>query len=199
MIKNMEKNHLQTINSNTDKKELRRIIKEMKNNLELEEIVYKSNEIIKKLIESEEYKKSNKIYVYVNYNQEVITADLIEKALADKKEVLVPKVYGEVMKFHKIKAMSELAPGAYGILEPVNDDIDEQPYGLMLLPGLAFDKKGNRMGYGGGFYDKYLEANKNFIKVALAYDFQLLDITLPHEEHDIGFDVIITEQRSIRI
>lgn len=107
--------------------------------------------------------------------------------------VLVPKVYGRDMKFHRITALSELKPGKYGILEPDNTDICEPKQGLMIMPGLAFDKEHHRAGYGGGFYDRYLEQHPAFYKAAVAFSFQIVD-HIETERYDLKPDCIITEQ-----
>lgn len=179
------------------KKTLRNRIKGMKLSMSKEEIDDKSNKITERLISMSEYENAKRIYAYVSYNQEVSTAGFIRKAIADGKCVLVPRVYGDIMKYHVIKSLNELKPGAYGILEPDNDITDDVFEGFMLLPGLAFDEKKHRMGYGGGFYDKYLSEHKNHFKVALAYDFQVFD-NIPAEEFDVPADVIVTEDRVIR-
>jgi 5-formyltetrahydrofolate cyclo-ligase len=179
------------------KAELRRQIKEKKRQLTKDEMLENSQIIIEKLMSQPEYQTSSRLYAYVSYNQEVSTHTLIEMALQDGKTVLVPKVYGDVMKYHEIHSMQELKPGAYGILEPECEEPDYVHEGLLLLPGLAFDYNRHRMGYGGGFYDKYLSEYPNHTKIALAYDFQLLR-TIPEEEHDIPADMIITEQHIIR-
>lgn len=97
------------------------------------------------------------------------------------------------MKFHRITALSELKPGKYGILEPDNTDIREPEQGLMIMPGLAFDKEHHRAGYGGGFYDRYLEQHPAFYKAAVAFSFQIVD-HIETERYDLKPDCIITEQ-----
>lgn len=192
MIKNMENQH-----PKQTKQSLRNRIKEMKRSMPEKEIDEKSNKILEKLISIPEYEISERIYAYVSYNQEVSTAGFIKKAISDGKCVLVPKVYGDIMRYHIIKSFDELKPGAYGILEPDNDMTDDVYEGFMLLPGLAFDEKKHRMGYGGGFYDKYLSGHKKHFKAALAYDFQVFD-SIPAEEYDVPADIIVTEERIIR-
>ena len=105
----------------------------------------------------------------------------------------MPKVYGRDMKFHRITTLSELKPGKYGILEPDNTDICEPEQGLMIMPGLAFDKEHHRAGYGGGFYDRYLEQHPAFYKAAVAFSFQIVD-HIETESYDLKPDCIITEQ-----
>ncbi|MBP2031753.1 5,10-methenyltetrahydrofolate synthetase [Clostridium algifaecis] len=94
----------------------------------------------------------------------------------------------------EIKKFSELVPGAYNILEPESTEfkVDEKSIDLSYIPGVAFDSSGGRIGYGGGYYDRFLQKlEKNSKKIALCYDFQVLD-TVPTETHDIMIDSIIT-------
>ena len=101
------------------------------------------------------------------------------------------KVQGEIMHFYEITALSDCVPGAFGILEPAGEEKDRiTTPGFMLVPGLAFDKNGNRLGYGGGFYDKYLASHEEIITAALGYDFQIVE-KVPSEPHDKKMDYLI--------
>lgn len=136
------------------------------------------------------YQNAKSIYGYLSYNQEVRTLPILAAAQKDGKRVAVPKVYGDEMKFIWLDDLSAIAPGAYGIPEPVADGpLAEDPGALMLMPGLAFDPQGHRCGYGGGFYDKFL-AREPHPTVALCYDFQMY----PHldtDEYDIPVDLVL--------
>lgn len=176
-----------------DKGAVRKQVREQKKQLSREEIDLRSRRILDNLYLMDIYKDAQRIYVYVNYNQEVNTSFLIDKALNDGKTVLVPKVLGDEMVFYRITSRQELDSGAYGIPEPKEGCIMDDMYeGLMILPGLAFDKKHHRIGYGGGFYDRYLTEHPDFMKLALCYDFQVFDV-IETEEFDVPVDVIITE------
>lgn len=179
-----------------DKSTIRTKIRQQKRALNKEEILTLSKACIKKLLELDVIKNYDVICPYVSYNQEVATWDLIKQLLHMKKRVAVPKVLGTEMEFYYIKQFSDLCPGAYGILEPVMEQILEEPKALVIMPGLAFDEKKNRIGYGGGFYDKYLEKHKDYFKVALAYEFQIFE-TLEVEQFDIKPDIIVTDKRVI--
>lgn len=185
----------QLINFET-KSELRKWIRDRKKHLTKEQIKKRSEQILGAILQLPEYKKATHIYAYVSYNEEVSTFAFLESVLRSGKTLCVPKVYGEIMKFHIITSLEDLKPGAYGILEPCNDLIDEKNSGFMLLPGLAFDRAGHRLGYGGGFYDKYLSEHKDFIKVAAAYDFQVVS-KVNYESQDIPVDVVVTEDEVI--
>ena len=181
------------------KKEIRKYINNCKSLMNSCEVLEKSILIQNLLMEQEEYKKSDRIYIYVNYNREVITTDIIRKSLAVGKKVYVPKIQDNVIKFHEIHSIEDdLALGAYGILEPTYDSPDDLRDGLLVMPGLAFDMEFHRIGYGGGFYDKYLTLPNSHIKLALAYDFQIFDI-ITTDEFDVKVDAIITQDLVIRV
>ena len=110
-----------------------------------------SAELAEKLFAHPAYQRAEALYGYLSYNQEVRTAAILERAQQDGKRVAVPKVYGDTMKFLWLDDLGAVAPGAYGIPEPVADGpVAEDPAALVLMPGLAFDREGHRMGYGGG-------------------------------------------------
>lgn len=164
----------------------------------LSEISEKSERICKRFMEQDFYKSADVIYLYAPYNQEIITWSIIEDAVRSGKRTAVPKCFGDVMEFFYITSKDELLPGAYGIPEPSGDKdklVNEKDV-LILMPGLAFDTQMGRIGYGGGFYDKYLDSHKDtkFFKAALAYDFQILD-GLPLEEHDYRIDALVTASK----
>lgn len=174
-----------------DKKALRAEIRAKKRAMTAQEIEEKSAALAKAFYETAEYKNAKTIYGYLPYNQEVRTAQMLAHALADGKQVAVPKVYGDEMKFILLSDLSQVAKGYAGIPEPVADGpVAEDPTALVLMPGLAFDPEGHRLGYGGGFYDKFLAAEPDHPTLALCYDFQML----PHldtESYDIPVDRVL--------
>lgn len=183
---------------NQSKLQIRNCIKEIKKSMTEVEISEKSSKIQNLLMETEEFKAAMNIYIYINYNQEVVTTDIIEKSLELGKKVYVPKVCGDVIRFYRITSVTDdLAPGAFGILEPTGECTDESCEGLLIMPGLAFDKEFHRIGYGGGYYDKYLSHQTAHIKIALAYEFQILE-SIPEDEFDVKVDIIITENKVTR-
>ena len=118
-----------------------------------------SAELAEKFFALEEYKKAAAIYGYLPYNQEVRTVPMLERAIREGKRVAVPKVYGEEMKFIYLDDLSRVEKGYAGIHEPIDDGpVADDPTALVLMPGLAFDPEGHRIGYGGGFYDRFLAA-----------------------------------------
>ena len=174
-----------------DKKQLRSIIREKKRAMTPEEIREKSRILMEKLLKTELYQKAQTIYGYLSYNQEVQTLPILAKALEEGKRVAVPKVYGEEMRFLYLEDLSLVAPGFGGIPEPIADSpVAEDPHALVLMPGLAFDPEGHRIGYGGGFYDKFLAAEPSHPTLALCYDFQVLS-SLETDPHDIPVDQVL--------
>ena len=174
-----------------DKKELRRSIRERKRAMTEEEIVTRSEKLGVLFAQSEAYKNAKTIYGYLPYNQEVRTVPMLEQALKDGKKVAVPKVYGDEMKFLYLDDLSKVSKGYAGIPEPIADEpVADDETALVLMPGLAFDPAGHRIGYGGGFYDKFLAAEPNHPTLALCYEFQMLP-ELHTEEHDIPVDTVL--------
>ena len=174
-----------------DKKELRRTIRERKRAMTEEEIVSRSEKLGVLFSQSEAYKAAKTIYGYLPYNQEVRTVPMLEQALKDGKRVAVPKVYGDEMKFLYLDDLTKVSKGYAGIPEPIADGpVADDTTALVLMPGLAFDPQGHRIGYGGGFYDKFLAAEPNHPTLALCYEFQMLP-ELHTEEHDIPVDTVL--------
>ena len=174
-----------------DKKELRRSIRERKRAMTEEEITARSEKLGELFTASEAYRSAKTIYGYLPYNQEVRTVPMLEQALKDGKRVAVPKVYGDEMKFLYLEDLSAVAKGYAGIPEPIADEpVADDETALVLMPGLAFDPQGHRIGYGGGFYDKFLAAEPSHPTLALCYEFQMLP-SLETEAHDIPGDYVL--------
>ena len=174
-----------------DKKELRRQIRDLKRAMTEEEINRSSARLGELFADSEQYKAARSIYGYLPYNQEVRTIPMLERALAEGKRVAVPKVIGDVMRFIWITDLTQVEKGYAGIPEPVDDGpVADDPSALVLMPGLAFDPQGHRIGYGGGFYDRFLTQEPTHPTVALCYAFQMFD-SLETEEFDIPVDCVL--------
>ncbi len=174
-----------------DKKELRAMIRARKRAMSVQQIEDASRALGEQLRVCEAYRNARTIYGYLPYNQEVRTVPMLEQALRDGKAVAVPKVYGEEMRFIRMTDLSAVTQGYAGIPEPVADGpVAEDPQALVLMPGLAFDPQGHRIGYGGGFYDRFLAAEPEHPTVALCYDFQMLE-HVDTEEFDIPVDVVL--------
>lgn len=147
----------------------------------------------------EVYQNAELLLFYVSYRSEADTRQLMKEALEAGRNVAVPKVVGSDMVFYRMTEFSQLVEGYKGILEPDTEKCKAVIGGLpkrtiLFVPGCAFDKKGGRMGYGGGFYDRFMEQHPDMLKVALAYEEQLVE-EVPREAHDKTVDVIVTEER----
>ncbi len=167
---------------------------EKRNNLDIQQVVYKSNLIINKLTSLREFQISKFILLYLDFKNEVSTKNLLDACLCQNKRIAVPYVISkekgnERMVASEVKDIKkEFAVGSYGILEPKRDyirEIDVNHIDLVVVPGVAFDFNLNRIGYGAGYYDRFLKnSNKNSFKIGIAYDFQVVD-NLPSEKNDI--------------
>ena len=174
-----------------NKQELRRAIRERKRAMTAEEIEARSAVLAEKFAQSDAYKAAKTIYGYLPYNQEVRTVPMLRRALEEGKRVAVPKVYGDDMKFIYLDDLSQVAKGYAGIPEPVDDGpVATDTQALVLMPGLVFDKAGHRIGYGGGFYDRFLSREPDHPTVALCYDFQVME-KIETESFDIPVDVVL--------
>lgn len=174
-----------------NKQELRRAIRERKRAMTEEEIVERSNALAEKFYNSPAYQAASTIYGYLPYNQEVRTVPMLQRALDEGKRVAVPKVYGEEMRFIYLEDLTQVSKGYAGIPEPIADaPVAEDQQALVLMPGLAFDPQGHRIGYGGGFYDRFLAKEPHHPTLALCYEFQM-QAHLDTEEFDIPVDTIL--------
>ena len=200
-----------------EKKNIRKRILSLRNEIPIKLREEKSNKILQKLYGLELYKKTEVMLTYVDYQSEVITTPLIARALSENKKVFTPKVSidetkSEEMEFYRIKGMKDLAEGYKSIREPICGESFPEGIGsykasikkdsmeiadvLMVIPGVAFDQVGHRIGYGKGFYDRYLirltEAGIKAYRIALCYECQMIS-GVPYENHDIIMDMVITE------
>jgi 5-formyltetrahydrofolate cyclo-ligase len=163
---------------------------ERRNVLDSGEIARLSKRVQEFVINSKEFKSAKVIGAYYAFGSEVKTDLIIEKAKALGKKVALPSVEGESLAFYELSSGKYLVKGRFGIMEPL-------PYGpvdkmdLLVVPGIAFDKKGYRLGYGKGYYDKFL-AKKDLFSIGLAYSFQLIE-SLPKGEYDKRLDAVATE------
>lgn len=181
-------------------------MKKMRNQLSNEKRNQWNSELFQKLINLNEYQSCSKLFTYISFQSEPDTIRIIKLALKEHKKVYVPRVEGTNMQFYEINSLERLERSNYGIPEPEMDEKKRYSFdtqnteasNLMLLPGLAFDIAGNRIGYGGGYYDKYLSgfSDNHFNKIALAYEFQILD-HLNTSEYDKKADLILTPDRKI--
>ena len=180
------------------KKEMRKQILEKRNSLTKEEIKEKSKLIEEKLFSLPEYKKAKTVSFFVSFGSEVDTHDMIKEALKEK-EVCVPVVQGDYIALSKINGLGDLdKEGKYGILEPSSIiEVDKEMVDLIIVPGVAFDKKGYRIGYGKGYYDNLLRDYKGNT-IGLCFALQMIG-KVPVKEHDVRVKKVITEKEIIYI
>lgn len=180
---------------------LRKGLLEKRKNLPLKDKMKLSGKIKNRLLNLEEYKRAKTILCYMPINNEVDVTEFIINSLKNKKNIALPKVNKKEcsMDLFKIKNICEdLEIGCYNILEPKIEKtkkLDYRDIDLIIVPGIAFDLKGSRIGYGKGYYDKLLK-NSGAVKIGAAYEFQVHD-KLPKECHDACVDKIVTEKRII--
>lgn len=152
-----------------------------------------------KLINSDVYKNADEILVYAAIRGETDTEHIIKRALSDGKKVALPKSYNNgIMEFYYINSINDFVIGKYKIPEPPDTNKCSGDTGLIIVPGTAFDRDGNRCGYGAGYYDRYLSIHKNLCTAAICFSFQVYD-RIEHSEHDIKQDVIFTEKEIIYV
>ncbi|OUP50872.1 5-formyltetrahydrofolate cyclo-ligase [Lachnoclostridium sp. An181] len=174
------------------KREIRQRMQRARLAMQKQEWMEKSRAICERLIAHPLFLHANGILVYMDMKNEVCTKQIIRAAWEQNKKVGIPKVQGKRMEFYEICSFNETAPGTFGVCEPTAGKQIFSEGMLMVMPGVAFDRKKNRIGYGAGYYDAYLKAHPDMPKAALAFEFQVLR-EVPAEEHDIRPDILITE------
>jgi 5-formyltetrahydrofolate cyclo-ligase len=181
------------------KDDIRKEIVSKRDSLSQEELREKSRLIFEKVTATTEYQEAENILIYASMRSEVITDDIILDALAVGKNVFCPRVINKEageMAFIRIYSPEDLKEGYFGIREPELTEDSEVAGGdgLVIVPGVAFDRDCNRIGYRGGFYDRYLMKHRNLMAMAIAFECQVLDDTvIPAQEHDVAPGKIITE------
>lgn len=178
------------------KKDIRKRVLAERKTLSFEAQTEKTQKIYEQVISHPLFLDAGEIYCYIDYNHEAGTKKLIEKSWELGKNVAVPKVIGDQMEFFYITSFDELKEGYYKIMEPVTEEKADAPEALVIMPGAAFDEECSRIGYGGGFYDKYLERHPGYRRIALAFELQITE-HVPADTYDIKPEVIITEKRII--
>ena len=189
-----------------DKKILRKEILARRSALSVQERQEKSGKIAAAVVGLEEFQKSDKVLLYVPIRGEVETEEIYQSARMLSKDIYYPRVQGREMEFYLVNETTEFETSPYGIREPKPETtIAYEPKAsdrvFVVIPGAAFDRAGNRIGYGGGYYDKYLDWLKGWLpseqicKVAVAYECQIVEVGLIEKEpHDIKVDYVIMEE-----
>lgn len=181
------------------KQQLRTRYLERRNELPAAERKEKSIRVIHNLRNLPAFQKADAVLIYLNYRSEVETIPFVEELLDHaEKKILVPKVFGMDIRFFQIESLKDVESGYQGILEPKEgtvefSELELSPKNcLMVLPGSVFDRKCNRMGYGKGFYDRFMKQVPEMYGVGLSFDCQLAP-AVPVQEHDYRMDALVTE------
>lgn len=180
---------------------------EKRRSLPFEEVYRLSAIVQKRFLSSAFFKQAASLALYASFSNEIMTDDIWAAAVKDDKKVYFPRVVkpthgagAKHLEFFMVDSLDDLAPGTYEVREPKGhgEKIEVSEIGLAVVPGLAFDAKGGRLGFGKGYYDMAL-SKMNCPVVALAYDFQVLKHDLPMSGHDVRVIAIVTETRIIVI
>lgn len=158
----------------------------------------KSRKITEKVIQHPKYQEAELVLAYIDAKGEVKTREMIEHAWKSGKQVAVPKVHGDVMKFYQISSYEELEAGCFEIMEPkirCREVTELSEKSVVIMPGVAFDMQGNRVGYGKGYYDKYFSQYTDVYKIAVALSLQIVD-DIPADDLDIKADCVMTESEA---
>lgn len=179
---------------------IRKNVLEIRNQLSDIDIIKFSKIINKKIINSKEFKNANCIGIYYPIGSEVQTFDIIRESLIMNKQIGLPRVINsEIIKFYLILEKSlgqiKLTKEKYGVMINSDSNVDLEAIDLLLIPGVAFDKKCNRIGYGKGFYDKYIQTTNPAKKIGLAFQKQIVE-QIPINKHDKKLDLIVTEKNN---
>lgn len=179
------------------KTELRKKCIEKRKTLGQDYIKNQSDIITRKILNSEEYKKANSIFTYIATCGEVNTSALIKQALCEDKTIIVPVLINKTeMDAGIVYRDTVFIKNRYNIDEPKTKNFYTGKIDIIITPGLSFDKRGSRLGYGGGYFDRFFEKHKEALKIGLCLD-EFIASSLPNESHDIKMDIIITQSMEI--
>lgn len=147
-----------------------------------------------------EFAAAHSLALYSPILNEVFTEEIFGQARSLNKRVVYPRVQGAGMEFYPVNSRDDLRPGNFAVLEPQGGrPVPVADLDLLLVPGVAFDQTGHRLGYGKGYYDRQLQLRSAGCRlVGLCFEFQLLSV-LPAEDHDVRMDLLVTEQRTLRL
>ncbi len=190
-----------------NKKDIRKLFREKRDMLSGDETEQRSEEICKRILELPEYEEADAVLCYMAFRNEVNLKNVMLTAWLSGKKVFLPRMDGKEMEFFLVKEEDRLILNDTGIEEPDRSAgvLSEYIYPgqklLMIVPGVVFDRYGYRLGYGGGYYDRYLAANRDRYEIktaAAAFSIQLYEGRLPVEEFDAAVDMVVTEESVIR-
>lgn len=175
------------------KKTIRKLMLDKRAQLNKEQTLAVGESVYNKLLTLNEFVNAKSCFCYVDFKNEVPTKKIMD--YFKNKSLFVPVVDGEIM--HAVEFADLGTKNNFGVCEPINYKIVQKCPDISVIPLVACDVLGNRIGFGKGYYDKYL-ANKQTVKIAVCYDFQVID-SVPSQPQDIKMDYIITEKRIIKV
>ncbi len=184
------------------KEELRKKARETRSSLEEDELLRLSSRIKNNLFSLKEVVETSVINCYASFQSEVYTFDILPEILKLGKTLTVPKKKEKHLELYDVSYsdIRKLEQNRWGIYEPLGNTkrLDVKEHDIIITPGIAFDLRGNRLGYGGGYYDRLFSSSNRALKIALAFEKQIID-KVPSEKHDIRLDMIITEKDCYKI
>lgn len=186
---------------------VRKKILDLRNQMSIHDRMEKSKRIFRRVFELEEFIEYSLLMAYVDFGSEVMTREFIGMCLDSGRRVALPVIVSKGTERYMVACEvkdieSELKTGAYGIPEPCIETagiLDAADLEMIVVPGIAFGKNMHRIGYGKGYYDRFLSglSGQNCIKTGVGFDIQLLDC-IPFETHDMPLDIIVTENETVR-
>ena len=180
---------------NSEKTSLREFLLEKRDGTSFDLLKIASKSILKKLKKIESFRNAQKIGAYYPIGSEILTQDIMQEALSEGKDVFLPKVIGKNMEFRKIENFSNLENGSFDIMEPRNECPVDNNLDVILVPTVGISPTGVRLGYGHGFYDRFLAENK-IETISLTLEKQIIK-NIPRSDHDVIINWIVTEDRVI--
>ena len=182
--------------SNPEKAALRKHLLEKRDSISFDLMEIQSKRICSKLTKTKIISEARSVGCYSSIGSEVQTNEIINHLLKEGKIVSLPKVSEEMMEFRRIDDITKLEKGEFDIPEPKDNSPIQEQHDVILVPCVGLDNHGNRIGYGFGFYDRYLDGN-NAVKIALTYSKQIVK-TIPVSTYDVKMDWVITEKDVIK-
>lgn len=177
-----------------EKKDIRKQILAVREGLSEKEVREKSEEICSRLYEMACFRQAEVIYGYMPIRKEADIRPLLKRILEEGKKLALPRVCGDGMDFYQIASFQDLTEGSFHVMEPKEYCKKTEEDGLVLVPGVVFDKRGGRIGYGKGYYDKYFAVHSRKLqKIGIGYTIQIID-TIPTTSLDIPLDGLVSEE-----
>lgn len=182
--------------NNLEKANLRKVLLQKRDSTSYDFIKLASQKIKNKLKQIEFFRKAKKIACYYPIGSEVLTQEIMQELLSNGKEICLPKVEGDLLDFRKISDMKDLEKGNFGIMEPKDNCAIVENLDVVLVPTVAITKDGTRLGYGHGYYDRFLSTS-SAKTISLTYSKQIVK-AIPSSDNDIKIDWIVTEEEAFQ-